>query len=110
MPCCSVKGCTRKAEFRVILYDVYRDGSVFFEEDYTCPRLCAQHLRENEEGAKSNNGVEIPHTVEHGFRITNLADVPEPQPTDLRRARGCVLYPFTNQNLAQGFTIYVPLD
>lgn len=77
---CSVKGCDRKAVAEVILYDVYSDGELFFEQDRTCPFICAKHLIENEEGAKGE-----------------------------RKPRGMVAYPHTNQHVAQGFTIYRPL-
>ena len=79
---CSVKGCTQKADYRVILYDVYMDEQeVFFEQDSTCPFLCASHMAENERRAKG-----------------------------VREPRGDVAYPYTNQHGAQGFTIYQPLD
>ena len=79
---CSVKGCTQNADYRVILYDVYMDEQeVFFEQDSTCPFLCAAHMTENERRAKG-----------------------------VREPRGDVAYPYTNQQGAQGFTIYQPLD
>ena len=78
---CSVAGCDNVATCEVILFDVYmHDGSVFFEQDDTCPYLCAQHVLENEEGIKGE-----------------------------RKPRGSVQYPFTNKNGAQGFSIYRPL-
>ncbi len=78
---CSVRGCENTASVRVVLYDVYPlDGSVFFEEDHTCPRLCEQHLLENEEKASGT-----------------------------REPRGAVRYPYSNKHGAQGFTIYQPL-
>jgi len=80
-PKCSVDGCDNDATCEVILFDVYmHNGSVFFERDFTCPYLCSQHVLENEKGAQGE-----------------------------RRPRGDVLYPFTNKNNAQGFTIYRPL-
>jgi len=80
-PKCSVSGCTADAVCEVILYDVYlHDGTVFFEQDYTCPYLCAEHVVENEAEAKGE-----------------------------RKPRGVVTYPYTNQHAAQGFTIYRPL-
>jgi len=81
---CSVDGCEREAAVKVILYDVYlyyADGGVFFEQDFTCPFLCAEHMSENESQAKG-----------------------------VREPRGFVKYPYTNRNRALGFTIYFPLD
>jgi len=80
---CSVDGCQREATVKVILYDAYpyySDGDVFFEQDFTCPFLCAEHMSENELQAKG-----------------------------VREPRGFVEYPYTNRNRAQGFTIYFPL-
>ena len=81
---CSVKNCTRKADYRVILYDVYlypHQEEVFFEQDTTCPFLCTAHMAENERQAKG-----------------------------VRQPRGETSYLYTNQQGAQGFTIYQPLD
>jgi hypothetical protein len=79
---CSVKNCTRKADYRVILYDVYvNEEEVFYENDFTCPLLCASHMAENERQARG-----------------------------VRKPRGDISYPYTNQQGAQGFTIYQPLD
>ncbi len=79
---CAVGGCNREAEYEVILYDFYpADGTVFFETDLTCPAICRSHAIENEAGA---NGV--------------------------RQPRGAVVYPYTNRNRAQGFTIYRPIS
>ncbi len=81
-PKCVVKGCKRRAVVEVILYDVYPvEKTVFFERDHTCPYLCTDHMAENEAGA---DGV--------------------------RKPRGYVVYPFSNKDSAQGFTIYRPLD
>src|SRR5262249_39083980 len=75
---CSVPGCDKPASVQVRLYDAYfEDGTIFDEEDVTCPRLCVEHLLENEEKAKGE-----------------------------RRPRGSVRYPYSNQRLAQGFTVY----
>jgi len=80
-PKCSVQGCGADATCEVILYDVYtHDGTVFFEQDFTCPHLCAEHVAENEKKAQGE-----------------------------RRPRGEVNYPYSNQQAAQGFTIYRPL-
>jgi hypothetical protein len=79
---CSVKNCTRKADYRVILYDVYiSEQDVFFKQDFTCPFICREHMAENESQARGE-----------------------------RRPRGDTLYPYTNNQDAQGFTIYQPLD
>jgi hypothetical protein len=81
-PKCSVKGCEAPATCEVILYDVYtHNGEVFFERDFTCPYLCSKHIIENEEGAKGE-----------------------------REPRGVVHYPHSNRQMAQGFTIYRPLE
>jgi hypothetical protein len=74
---CSVPKCGDAAAVEVRLYDVYPDGTIFDERDFTCPYLCAHHLIENENGAKGE-----------------------------RRPRGTVRYPHSNQDVAQGFTIY----
>lgn len=80
-PKCSVTSCSSDAICEVILFDVYtHDGTVFFEQDSTCPYLCADHILENEKEAKGE-----------------------------RKPRGVVHYPYTNQHRAQGFTIYKPL-
>jgi len=79
---CSVKNCTRTADYKAILYDVYiPEEEVFFEQDYTCQFLCASHMAENERQARG-----------------------------VREPRGYVQYPYTNQQVAQRFTIYQPLD
>ena len=77
---CSVSGCRDKAAVEVILYDLYRDGEVFFEQDNTCPHLCRTHMLENEQGAVGE-----------------------------RKPRAIIDYPHSNRNGAQGFTIYKPL-
>lgn len=78
---CSVKGCGKDATSEVILFDVYtHDGTVFFEQDFTCPYLCAEHVVENERKARG-----------------------------VRKPRGVVHYPYTNRHSAQGFTVYRPL-
>jgi hypothetical protein len=79
---CSVKGCQREAEYRVILYDVYvNEEEVFFDQDNTCPFICGNHMAENERQAKG-----------------------------VRKPRGEMLYPYTNNGDAQGFTIYQPIN
>jgi hypothetical protein len=79
---CSVKDCKDPAYVEVILYDVYMaDEGVFFEQDFTCPYLCAAHMVENERQAKGQ-----------------------------REPRGHIRYPFSNRYGAQGFTIYRPLS
>src|SRR5262249_26134034 len=94
-PGCSVKGCTDPATVRVILYDVYSFGNVFFEQDRTCPYLCEAHVVENEQGAKSYDMM--PSLVEPGGAIC-VADTPcrEPELTEFRKGRGVVYYPHTN--------------
>lgn len=80
-PQCAVDGCKRNAIAEVILYDVYPcERHVFFKRDFTCPLLCDVHMVENERKAQG-----------------------------VREPRGHVKYPFTNQESAQGFTIYRPL-
>ena len=113
MPICSVKDCGKKADVRVILYDVYRDvPDVFFEQDYTCQFLCFSHMAQNEAGAKSHDHLPEDWPRGERFSVAQLLDLPhrDPQPTEMRRARGVTHYPFTNQHQAQGFTIYEPLD
>ena len=78
---CNIHGCKKPAEFEVILYDVYPyDELVFFQRDFTCPFLCGEHMAENELYASG-----------------------------IREPRGYVRYPYSNQEAAQGFTIYRPL-
>jgi hypothetical protein len=77
---CSVSDCEAPASVKVFLYDVYSDGEVFEEQDITCPYLCEAHRAENESSASGE-----------------------------RRPRGITLYKFSNQNGAQGYTIYKPV-
>jgi len=77
----SVDGCGQPAAVEVRLYDVYPDGTIFDERDYTCPFLCPEHLRDKELKAQGE-----------------------------RKPRGFVRYPYTNQHGAQGFTIYRPIN
>ncbi len=77
---CSVNGCENDAGLEVILYDFYYHGDVFFEQDHTCPYICMDHAVENEAKADGE-----------------------------RKPRGFILYPYTNREMAQGFTIYRPL-
>ena len=77
---CSVEGCNRPVDFEVILYDEYDNGVVFYEQDFTCPFLCQFHRDENEKNAV---GERVP--------------------------RGCVEYPYTNGEGAQGYTKYIPI-
>lgn len=76
---CSV--CDQEADFEVILYDFYESyNETFYEQDYTCPFLCQEHLEVNEKNA-----------------------------TGERQARGNVNYPFTNKHHAQGYSKYLPI-
>ncbi len=82
MPKCKVSGCDNDANYEVILYDFYpHNGSVFFEQDYTCPFICVDHTIENEKGISGT-----------------------------RQPRSRPAYPFTNKDNAQGFTIYRPIS
>jgi len=74
---CRVPGCEVDAAVEVFLHDEYVDGVVFHEQDYTCPYLCAAHRQENEERAQG-----------------------------ARRPRGTVRYPYSNQDVALGWTAY----
>jgi hypothetical protein len=79
-----VEECQRPAAYEVYLYDYYEmpDGDEeFFEQDFTCPFICEEHMQENEALAR-------------GFR----------------RPRGVVRYPYTNRGGAQGYTKYQPLS
>lgn len=79
---CSVAGCALPAEYEVYLYDYYPvQDEEFFEQDYTCPFLCGEHMEENEREAKGD-----------------------------RKPRGYVEYPFSKRNHAQGYTTYAPLS
>jgi hypothetical protein len=77
-PTCHVDGCEAPARYEVLLYDRYRDGTEFREQDFTCPFLCKEHKQENERGMR---GTKAP--------------------------RHSPVYPFTNKHGAQGFTEYV---
>lgn len=80
---CSVEGCNKSAEYEVVLYDFYdfyEEPEAFYEQDYTCPFLCQEHLDVNEKNAKGE-----------------------------RRPRGTVYYPYTNKHSAQGYSKYNPL-
>jgi hypothetical protein len=82
-PKCSVSGCDRNADYRVMLYDFYPygDSTLFIEQDHTCLFICGQHAAENENKACGE-----------------------------RKPRGITSYPHSNKYNAQGFTIYLPLD
>lgn len=78
---CSVDNCENLAEYEVVLYDFYEyPKTTFYEQDYTCPFLCKEHLEINEMNAKGE-----------------------------RKPRGHVQYPFTNRHHAQGYSKYNPL-
>ncbi len=81
--CCAAPECTVPATVEVYLYDVYANstGEVFSEIDTTCPFLCAEHVKQNENEARGE-----------------------------RKPRGVTSYPFSNLNGAQGFTVYRSLD
>lgn len=83
---CSVDECANKPDYVVLLYDHGNNGSIFFEQDYTCPFLCESHMQENERGI-GNGGV--------GER---------------RYPRGVYKYPYSNHYMAQGYTKYAPFD
>lgn len=79
---CSVGGCNKYPYVEVILYDFYEVvHETFYEQDYTCPFLCAEHMQINEDKAI---GSRVP--------------------------RGNVHYPYTNKDGAQGFSKYNPLE
>jgi hypothetical protein len=79
---CSVPGCSAEADCEVILYDFYpEDGHVFFERDFTCPFICAEHRIRNEEQSQQALGP-----------------------------LGVLARPYTNLHGASGLTIYRPLD
>jgi hypothetical protein len=136
MPECAVGGCGKQADVEVILYDFYSTGDVFFEQDFTCPYLCTEHLLENEAEAfseigRSELGVTLRQIADRyeagerrmGMAISHCVDRPLVQALDeigedwlggakippLRNHRGGPRYPYTNKNHAQGFTIYRPL-
>ncbi|WP_020481173.1 hypothetical protein [Methylomonas sp. MK1] len=79
---CSAAGCTRLADYEVYLYDYYPfQNEEFFEQDYTCPFLCTEHMEQNEQEAIGE-----------------------------RKPRGFVSYPFSKRSFAQGYTTYAPLS
>ena len=80
---CSAEGCHNAAEYEVVLYDFYdfhENPETFYEQDYTCPFLCQEHLDLNEKNAEGE-----------------------------RRPRGTVYYPYTNKHRAQGYSKYNPI-
>lgn len=78
---CSVPNCKNLADYEVVLYDFYAYmNQTFYEQDYTCPFICQNHLDENEQLSKGE-----------------------------RRPRGSVRYPFTNRHYAQGYSKYNPI-
>lgn len=116
---CSVDGCKKRATVKVLLYDLYlyNVGEVFWEQDFTCPWLCREHMLENERGAKSHDLLPEPaDPIGHEpgelrtYNCRELAEMyREPEPTPFRKGRGVTYYPFTNRHQAQGFTIYQPI-
>jgi hypothetical protein len=128
-PQCSVPGCSINADVEVILYDVYPHGEVFFEQDSTCPYLCMTHVLENENTAvtqllrreaeaiagailsKVESTTQVPERTgpPKARRVVDLLKEPSYDGPPLRQPRGEVKYRYTNQNHAQGFTIYRPL-
>lgn len=83
---CSVDGCSNRPDYIVLLYDHYDPEPIFFEQDYTCPFLCEDHMQENERGV-GNAGA--------GER---------------RYPRAFNRYPYSNRFSAQGYTKYSPMD
>jgi hypothetical protein len=81
VPKCNANGCGKDADFEVILFDVYSEGEVFFEQDQTCPHLCENHVIENELKADGD-----------------------------RKPRGVTSYPHSNRHRAQGYSMYRPLN
>ena len=78
---CSVEGCSNLADYEVFLYDYYtHSNQTFYETDFTCPFLCSTHMEENEAKAEGE-----------------------------RKPRGRVLYPYTNEGYALGYSKYSPL-
>jgi hypothetical protein len=79
---CSVEGCSYEATHEVYLYDYYaHSNEEFFQQDFTCPFICSEHLEQNE---REMVGERIP--------------------------RGSPRYPFTNKQWAQGYTKYAPIS
>jgi len=83
---CSVENCSNDPDYLILLYDHYSNGNIFVEQDYTCPFLCEEHMQENERGI-GNKGI-----------------------GDLRYPRSVNYYPYSNQNCAQGYTRYFPIN
>ena len=78
---CSVEHCTRLPDYEVVLYDYYAFmNETFYEQDYTCPFICQNHMEENERTAKGE-----------------------------RRPRGNCIYLYTNRGGAQGYAKYNPI-
>ena len=114
-PGCSVPGCKAKADYKVMLYDFYApEGPIFCEQDFTCAYLRERHAVENEQGAKS---YPEPETTEgKPFFVSAKELIEDLDSRDLvpagqrRQYRGAYWYPYTNKQVAQGFSVYVPID
>ena len=133
---CAVQHCGKEADVEVVLFDVLATGEVFFEQDFTCPYLCTEHVVENEAGCFSRIGrselavtlQQVATRYEAGDRrmdraISNSIDrslsraIGESSEDVLGGARipalrdhgGSPHYPYTNKHDASGFTIYRPL-
>lgn len=77
---CSVVGCKNQADYEVIFYDYYTGlNHVHFEQDYTCPFICDEHMQENE---AMSRGV--------------------------RQPRGDIDYPYSKKLGGQAYTKYLP--
>lgn len=127
---CSVDGCNAPPIVEVFLYDMYpSDEFEFLQDDFTCPYLCDAHWAENEEKAKSslsykhykarNNQFFELHKLKKetgswekrkiklyrkgmGKGLQGVVWIKKP----IKKPRGGVKYPYTNQHIAVGYTKY----
>jgi hypothetical protein len=114
-PKCAVPGCERAAVVEVILYDVYqytddRVYNVLYDQNYTCPYLCMEHLSENEQHCRRVM-LDLPpeKLVLSGPEIVNPPQRREPAGQTRSYRSGGLRYPYTNRDGGNGFSVYRPL-
>jgi len=111
-PKCKAPGCEKDADYEVILYDFYPYHDVFFKRDFTYPFLCDEHMVENEREAKTYEDSEMEKRDESEFvTLRELTAGIKMVPAGTKRQyRGGYEYPYTNKEVAQGFSVYRPLS
>lgn len=68
-PLCAVEGCEEPAIVEVFLEDIigFRETFHFFEQDESCPFLCREHLKQNEEESTGWGRSRSYPFSKHGF-------------------------------------------